>query len=305
MLELTECLGVDVVDAHGARVGKLIDLAARLADPYPIVSRLRVRTARRSVRYVAWRMTASFAATGAQLSVRTDELESADTGADSLCEDELLLAEHVLDTQIIDVKGKRVVRVGEVELAPEGENLLVVGVEVGRAAVLRRLGPGRFFGRAQSELVDWRDLHVASGRGHALQLHTTAARVHHLGASELALVVSRLPLTHGADVLRAVRPETAAGALGTAHPELRGRLIGELDPHEATSILGEMHVADAAGALRHMTAEQSARVLAALPMQHAEGLRRLLARPPEPVAEPTPVRGRFRRVLSARRRAPS
>jgi sporulation protein YlmC with PRC-barrel domain len=305
VLELTECLGADVVDARGARVGKLIDLAARLDDPYPIVSRLRVRMAHRSVRYVEWATIASFTATVVELSVRAEELQSGDTGADSPRTDELLLAEHVLDTQIIDVKGKRVVRVGEVELASEGANLLVVGVEVGRAALVRRLGLRRFVGRIQSELVDWRDLHVASGRGHALQLRTAHARVHRLSASELAHLVSRMPLTSGADVLRTVRPRAAAGALDVAHPELGGRLVGELDPRQAAPILVEMPADRAANTVRHLKEDQQERVLAAVPTQHAEELRQILIRPPEPVAGPTPVRRRFRRILSARRRAPS
>jgi sporulation protein YlmC with PRC-barrel domain len=305
LLELTECLGADVLDVDGARLGKLSDLAARLDDPYPIVDRLQVRIARRSLRYLSWKTVADFGDTGTRLTLRAEELEDAGREADSLGPDELLLAEHVLDTQIVDVEGKRVVRVGEVELAPEGENLLVAGVEVGRAALLRRLGLRRLSGRVEPEFVDWRDLHVASGRGHVLQLRTTAARVHHLGAPELAHLVSRMPITHGAEVLRTVRPQTAAAALGTAHPELGGRLVGELDPREAARILIEMNVDDAAQALRHMTEEQNERALAALPEQRAEELRRLLARPPEPPATPTPVRSRFRKVLSARRRAPS
>jgi sporulation protein YlmC with PRC-barrel domain len=304
MLELTEYLGADVIDADGVRIAKLIDLAARLDDPYPIVNRLKVKTPHRSVGYLPWTAVASLGDAGVQLSV-VAELEEAATGTDSLHADELLLAEHVLDTQIVDIHGKRVVRVGEVELALEGKDLLVVGVEVGRASLLRRLGLRRLSRRVQPELVDWRDLHVASGRGHTLQLRTTAARVHRLGASELGHLVSRLPLPRGADVLRTVRPEAAAGALGTAHPELGGRLVGELDPREAASILGEMHAEDAADALRHMTAQQGAQVLAALPVQRAEELRRLRARPAEPVAVPSPIRSRFRKVLSARRRAPS
>lgn len=304
MLELTECLGADVVDADGARLGKLSDLAARLDDRYPIVSRLQVRTARRSVRYLPWRTVANFG-TGAPLTVRTEELQGARAEVDSLRKDELLLAEHVLDTQILDVNSKRIVRVGEVELAPEGDELLVVGVEVGRASLLRRLGLRRLAGRMQHEMVDWRDLHIASGRGHTLQLPTTAARVHRLSASELAHVVSRLPLTHGADVLQTLGPETAAQALGTTHPELAGRLVSELDPREAAVILAEMQAPDATDALRYMPDERSEQVLAAMPTPRSEELKQLLTRPARPVARPTPVRGRFRKVLSARRRAPS
>jgi hypothetical protein len=210
---------------------------------------------------------AKFEAGGTQLNVLPQELE-ATSDPDGLHSDELLLAEHVLDTQIIDTNGKRVVRVGEIELAHEHDDLLVAGVEVGRAALARRLGLHRIAARISPEFLDWRDLHIASGRGHALQLRTPSARVHRLSASELEHVISRLPLGHAADVLRTVDPETAAGALGAVHPDLRSRLIGELDPKE--------------------------------PVVAQAGTRQA-----RPATTPSPVKRWFGKVLSVRRRAPS
>jgi flagellar motility protein MotE (MotC chaperone) len=69
--------------------------------------------------------------------------------------------------------------------------------------------------------------------------------------------------------------------------------------------LDQMDDDDAASALRHMGEDQRAQLLAALPAQRAQELERWLARPAEAVAAPSPVRGKFRKVLSARRRAPS
>jgi sporulation protein YlmC with PRC-barrel domain len=265
MLRLTECLRTDVIDADGARLGRLVDLTARLDDPYPVVTRLKVKTPDRSSRYVPWRGVAKFGAGGTHLNARASELEAT---PHALHADELLLVEHVLDVQIVDTNGKRVVRVGEIELADEHGDLLVAGVEVGRAALARRLGLHRFAARLSPEILDWRDLHIASGRGHALQLRTPSARVHRLSASELEHVISRMPLSHAADVLRTVDPETAAGALGAVHPDLRSRLIGELDPKEPAVIQADMGEA-------------------------------------RPATTASPVRRWFGKVLSVRRRAPS
>jgi sporulation protein YlmC with PRC-barrel domain len=267
MLRLTDCLRTDVIDADGARIGRLVDITGRLDDPYPVVTRLKVKTPDRSIRYVPWRAVAKFGAGGTQLKVRSAELE-ATRDPRGLHTDELLLLEHVLDTQIIDTNGKRVVRVGEIELAREHDDLLVAGVEVGRAALARRLGLHRFAARIPPQILDWRDLHIASGRGHALQLRTPSARVHRLSASELEHVISRLPVGHAADVLRTVDPETAAGALGAVHPDLRSRLIGELDPKEPVVIEADMREA-------------------------------------APATTASPVRRWFGKVLSVRRRAPS
>jgi hypothetical protein len=266
MLELTHYLGSEVRDAGKKHVGTLIDFAALLEDPYPIVSRIRVRVSRKSAVYLPSSIV-DLDETGIRLRSGWKDDEVAYAGANSVHADELLLAEHILDAQIIDTDDKRVVRVGEVELEFDGDSLFVVGVEVGRAAILRRLGLRKLSSRVPRELVDWRDLHVVSGRGHALQLRTTAARMHRLGPSELAHLVSQLPLHHGADVLRAVDPKTAAGALGATHPDLRNRLIRELGPEEAP-----------------VTAHDA---------QAPSG------------AKASPIRRRFGKVLSVRRRAPS
>jgi sporulation protein YlmC with PRC-barrel domain len=154
MLRLTECLRADVIDADGARLGRLVDLAARLDDAHPIVTRLKVKMPDRSILYVPWREVAKLEAGGTQLKVRTAELEGT-RDPDALHADELLLVEHVLDAQIIDTNGKRVVRVGEIELARNRDELLVAGVEVGRAALARRLGLHRFAARISPEILDW------------------------------------------------------------------------------------------------------------------------------------------------------
>jgi sporulation protein YlmC with PRC-barrel domain len=267
MFRLTECLGVEVVDADGVRLGRLVDLAASLEDPYPIVTRLNVKTPDRSIRFVPWRAVAKFGTGTTQLKVPSPELDGA-RDPSGLHKEELLLVEHVLDVQIIDTNGRRVVRVGEIELARERADLLVVGVEIGRAALARRLGLNRLAGRISPEILDWRDLHIASGRGHALQLRTPSARVHRLSASELEHIIVRLPVGHAAEVLRTIDPETAAGALGAVHPDLRSRLIGELDPEEPVVIEADTREA-----------------------------------PPATMA--SPIRRWFGKVLSVRRRAPS
>jgi len=122
----------------------------------------------------------------------------------------------VLDTQVIDIRGRCLVRAGDVALSADDGVLRLVGVEIGRAAVLRRLGLRRLARRTESQLVDWRELHLASGRGHALQLSTPAARVHSLSSDELEVVISRLPAHRAAEVLRAIR---APGAESPAKPE--------------------------------------------------------------------------------------
>lgn len=217
---LSEHLGKPVVDADGAQLGTLADLAVRLGPTYPPVTALEVRMGRSSSRRVPWAAVASLDRSGARLRLRVRELPDVPPAAG-----ELLLRRDVLDVQIFDVAGKRLTRVGDVELVEEWGGLRLAAVDVGAAPILRRLGLGPLARRARSVIIDWNDLHLASGRGHALQLETPSAPLHSLTPDELAELVARLPPARGSEVLEAVHPATAAEAreLQVLTPEARPR----------------------------------------------------------------------------------
>jgi sporulation protein YlmC with PRC-barrel domain len=212
VLLLSELIGRPVLDVTGHESGRIRDFAARLSEPYPPVTRLLVRRGR-GRRVIDWAQVSGLRDHAVELRSHLPE-----PGDGSLRGDEIWLAEHVLDTQVIDVAGRRLVRVGDVALERDAGSLRLAGVEIGKAAVLRRLGLRRLALRAGSELVDWRELHLTSRRGHELQLRTTAARVHRLTAEELDAVVARLPPHRASEVLEAVKQE---GAEGDGHPRRR------------------------------------------------------------------------------------
>ena len=179
----TDELGRTVRIIDGTRIGKLDDLIVQLGTDDPRVVALRVRVEHRRRGRVPWSAVASF----------TDEVAiSADPATDEVGDDELLLGRDVLDTQIFDVRGRRLTRVADVELALQEGELRVVGVDVGVAPLLLRLGLGVFARWAHTKVIPWSELHLTSVRGHALQLDTPTARVHTLTEDELAELGARL-----------------------------------------------------------------------------------------------------------------
>ncbi len=218
MLLLSELIGRPVLEPTGEESGRLRDLAVRLTEPYPSVTRLVVGRGRRR-RVIGWEQVSGIRDQALQLSPAPAGAAEGPLGGD-----EVWLAEHVLDTQVIDIAGRRLVRVGDVALERDRGALRLAGVEIGKAAVLRRLGLRRLGRRAGSELVDWRDLHLTSRRGHALQLRTTASRVHRLTAEELDAVVARLPPHRAAEVVEAVQP-TEAEAVGAPRQRRYHRIL--------------------------------------------------------------------------------
>jgi hypothetical protein len=147
----------------------------------------------------------------------------------TLAADELLLKRDVLDSQIVDTVGKRLERVGDIELAREPDGTLVIaGVEIGATPVLRRLGFRRRAARRKDESLDWRHVHIARGRGHELLVDSPRAAVHRLTPVQLADVVEQLSIESGADVLHAQGRERAHATLKETAPAMAKALGHEL-----------------------------------------------------------------------------
>ncbi|MFN8161123.1 MAG: hypothetical protein U0R52_08820 [Solirubrobacterales bacterium] len=213
MLRLTKLLGTEAL-RDGRPAGRLRDLEVGPGERHPSVASVWVKPRRGT--------PAGFRpAPGLDWEARPfavgEPLEGTPGG--------LLLREHVLDSQIVDLAGKRLARVGDVLLAGAGEELRLAGVEIGAAPLLRRLGLHRLAERARSEEIDWADIHLASAPGHELQLGMPKAAVHGLGEAELAALVEALPPARAEEVIRS---KPAARAPARPAVRRRGRRFGNV-----------------------------------------------------------------------------
>ena len=256
VLLLSHVIGRQVQAADGRRIGRLADLSIRLHAEPPLVEQLVVTRPNAPALVLPCEVTV-FQSDHVTLGLVAEDFPRFEAAAlsDALAPDEILLKRDVLDTQIVDVAGQRMARVADVLLArtPFGR-LEALGVDVGFGGVLRRLRLGG--GALGEDMVAWSDLHLTSERGHQVQLTTPRAAVHRLDARSLAALVSRLDTESAGEVLAVKEPAVAAEAIRSAHPD-----IGE-------------------AVLRAMGEPQSARIVAAMPAEHAVRWRDRLAHRP-------------------------
>ncbi len=271
-MELTRLQRREVVDGDGRRVGTVADVAVSLAETYPAVTHLLVRTAPGSTVVIPWSQVRRVDETRLEL-----RAVGVSTAAETLPDTALLLGRDVLDTQVFDIAGKRLARVGDVRLEEDQGTFRAVGVEVGVGAVLRRLGLACLARRRREDPIAWTDLHLASARGHTLALATQTAR--RLTSADMAELLGHLPTSHGAALLEGLPPRVAADALSHARPHMGARLVRAITPNRAASILAEMAGDDATAALRHLSAPDLDALLGHLDSVRASQLRRLLAHP--------------------------
>lgn len=252
MARYTEEVGQSVRSADGRVLGRLEDLTISLEQTHPLVSRLIiVRGRSNEATAIEWVDVGAFDHHEVTLTPAAAEPRFEGKAVDlPLAAHELLLGRDVLDTQVVDVRGRRMARVGDVIFGEQDDGRPVAAaVDVGFGAVCRRLGLRRLASRFAEVVVDWRDLHLTSARGHRVQLDTAQAAVHRLSGKELSALLSRLSTTAAVGVLAALPSERAAAAIEVTGHETAGRLVAAMPAVDASRLL-EGLPADHASRLR-------------------------------------------------------
>ena len=126
-----------MVDSEGERIGVISDLAIQTGEVFPRVTSLAFQGPGRVPFMISWRKYVDqFDEEGIKLSV-----ESHDIRFSYLQPDEVLLARDLMDRQIVDTQGLKVVRVNDLKLSESGSQLRLLGAEVGVRGILRGLHP--------------------------------------------------------------------------------------------------------------------------------------------------------------------
>lgn len=275
---LSDLLGAPVRDPAGHAVGRLTDLLVPVELDYPSVTALCVKTGRET-RAVAWNSVRAVADRGVVLAVALANTPAFERGDRSLS-----LAHQVLDRQIIDTNGVRVVRANDIQLALLDGSLRVMGIDVSTAGLLRRLGVGKPFRaigiRPTPRTIAWEDIEPVETGSDGVRLRVARTDLARLRSADIAAILSQLDRAHSAEVLAQLDDAAAAGALGELHEDLQVGLIRGLEPERAADILEDMDPDEAADLLGDLAEEEPERaedLLGRMEPEEAADVRDLLA----------------------------
>jgi magnesium transporter len=255
MLYLSQVLGRPILDLEGERVATLKDVIVRLGkDDHPPVAGFVARYRRRDFFLRRWR-TSNFGQEGVRLN--SDIL---DLRPFVRREGEVLLARDVLDKQLIDVDGKRVVRVNDVQIIEVANEWRVTGADVSLAGLWRRLAPKFLRSGRPVEVIDWADVGYLATDAATVQLKSSRGKLARLHPVEIARLAEAFSYQQGAEIVESLDDETAAEMLEEMPAERQAQIIGDLDEERAADIL------------EHMSPDEAADVLGDLPGEKAEDL---------------------------------
>ena len=281
MLYLSQAIGRPVLDANGEPLGKIDDLIVAVGDRYPPVTGLVVATDRRRI-HLPWTDVASFDAAGARLSTGTIDITKFQQRPN-----DILLRTDLLDKQIVDIDGRKVVRVNDIRLDEiEGQQRLVA-VDVGASGLLRRLGIEGAYRIVARNLrlplperyIDWEDVDPVETSIASIKLRVPHAGLAELHPADLATIIDQLARRDRAGVLASLDDEAAADAIEEMDPETQVEVLEDLAPERAADILEEMSPDDAADLVADLSDEAREEILALMEREEAEELGELLGYP--------------------------
>lgn len=270
MFFLTSIVDRPVEGKTGEPIGRIEDVIVRMGDDrYPPISGLVVRDGRRRF-FVSANLLQKLNGS-ARLSSSTVDLQPFTRRAG-----EVLLRRDVLDHQLIDITGRRIVRVNDVQLTEIEGGYRVVGVDISPQALLRRLGPRALAGRVSGRhIVDWTDVQYLASTA-PVQLKVSYDRLAELHPVDLARIVDALSYRESAEIVAALDEETAAETLEEVSDERLADLLEGMDQERAADILEEMAPGAAADALEDLDEEVAEQLLARMEPEEAADVQALL-----------------------------
>lgn len=284
MLYLTELMNLPIVAPDGRVYGKLREVVIEPGRDPNLVQSVVYRSSGR-----AWQVPVRFSdisSEGLYLSSEPDPQPF------SLDPAHLLLRRDVLDQQIIDVNGRKVVRVNDVDFETVRRNqhieLRAVRVDVGLAGALRRLLQGAIprpwleglSTWVKPRVIPWHmfDL-VEIDPARRVKLQITYKALSRLHPADAADIMEELAPAERQSVFESLDSQVAADILGEVSPRLQRTLLEGVDKEKAADILEEMDPDQAADLLSGLPADRSEQILQDMEAEERDEVTELLEYP--------------------------
>jgi magnesium transporter len=299
-LFFSQLQGKPVYNPDGKIVGRVYDFVARSGEKYPQITAL--------IFAAGWITPSLFICPWENIAI-TETNEFRLTQKQLLifshrkAENEIFLRKEILDQQIIDTHGGKVVRVNDLHLLSAEEQLRLAHADIGMRGIVRRLGWEngidalvRVFNRKskylkQEHFITWKVVQLLTLtppkggdeaiRPHRLQLNIDQTQLTKLHPADLAEILEDLDYRERAALFSTLDAETASDALAEVDPSLQSALLESVDKEKALDIVESMPPDEAADLLNTLSEAQSQEILNNMDKQDAQEISQLLEYEPD------------------------
>src|SRR5207245_1817147 len=266
-----------VIEPNGNEVGKLADIAIVPQGQFP-AAQWAILATPNGEKVLRW---ADLAPEIGHFRLRS---RLANTPDQQLPAEALRLARDLLDKQIVDTHGAKVVRVNDLQLSEVEGQLRLVGADVGMRGIFRRIGAERLAERAAGivgrklprGIIPWHLVEPLQSADAAVRLTVPHAKLALLHPADIADIVEEMTADERVAVFEQLDAETAAEALAEVEPEMQAAIVSDLDEERAADILEEMDPDEAADLLQDLPEERREELVELMEKEEKQDVEELL-----------------------------
>ncbi len=284
---LSRIVGIKVYDANGQYVGIVKDLlveseSSNLTSGHPAVTGIKIKR-NNQISFYSFQQF--------QVEKVNGKIKIIATQLTNLPEDninnDLSLVESVLDKQIVDLNGRKLVRVNDVRLVSLVNGTFAVAVDIGMEGLLRRIGiakplkfglslvgsnmPGKFINWEDFEAIDFSNLNI--------KLSKTYKKLQTLHPSDLADIIEELGKKASAEIFSSLDDEKAADVMEELEPETQVQILEGLSIEKAADVLDKMPADEVADIFEGLEDEKIELLLNEMEKETSQDVRELLVYP--------------------------
>jgi magnesium transporter len=270
-----------VYDAEGKYIGKLKDLVIAGGERFPEVSHIMLVLKSKRV-LIPWSHVFEWG-DDIKLNLIHSQLPTRE-----MREDDVLLGENILDMQVVDVNGLKVIRVNDIALTYIKGKLAVVSIDVGARSIIRRLGFEKIIDLlnipVKNHPVPWNSVEPLTGAVEKIHLKVPCPRVSDLHPADVADLFDELSLRERNTILKSMSNEIAAKVLLECEKDVRQSILNSMKTRRILSILDRMSPNDAASILSEYSTDEVNMMLKKMNPESAVKLEEMLSYNPGTVA---------------------
>ncbi len=274
---LSNVLKKKVYDEYGDYIGKLWDIYVTTEDGLPRVIGYKVRKDHETSNY-------EFRNIGFYKDNKSIAIKIVDAKEIIPRTYTYLLSKHLLDKEIVDINGKKVVRVNDLRLAEIAAEIRVVAVDVGSLARARRYGFETllraiykvFKHTHEDSLVTWDNVESLEMVNDNLQIAVPYQKLSKLHPADLADILENMDSSNRIKVFERLEENLAADTLEEIETEYQIDLLGALSEDKAAELLDNMPNDEIADILEEMDEETAEKILLTIEKEDAEEIRVLM-----------------------------
>ncbi len=279
MLFLAHLLNRPVRDVNGITMGWVEDMVLATIDLFPRVDALVLARRGRGAVVIQWDQINSI--TSEELTLKNSRKE---TTTEAISETMTLLKRDILDKQIVDTNGRRIVRINDLQFVNYGDDLRLIGADISAIGILRRMNleiPARFIAKLTGQqltekIIPWNYVENLETDWSTVKLNVSSRGLRDLPAPEIADLLEELAPADRSEILARIDNETLADTLPYLEDEMQAELLEAIDDERASDILEIMPPDEAADALGEMDEDRAERLLNLMEEDEAEDVRELM-----------------------------